>query len=311
MAIARLGRDSVSRGFSIGGSLSAGFQGDEPTGQAAISAGFNVSFTSEEVRFTSRPNLSSMRWLVSLPVVGWVSSSNPANPGRAAYGGYSWTPCALFGVQGDSINLVLTTTVNFGFDWTRGLRYDNKLVSVDDNRTFSVLTEEQVRSLRHNTTAKEPLAEPYPFTVLEYLQSRGKAGNDDGATDTFLNMALATQFFRLSGASNVDLRVVVPTNEAFRQFFVVENNALAFGGPNSTYQVFELIKRLMTGYPAKWSKNLDIDEIKKILSTDLVDVVPCNDGIVYVVNKVPSDLPEGLLDTEKAALDRMREPNPL
>jgi hypothetical protein len=144
------------------------------------------------------------------------------------------------------------------------------------------------------------------LTVLETLRSMARGPGKEGTTDTFLNMAVQTLFFRESSAANLDLFVYAPSNKAFQNYLNVEpDRGLKLGGPDSTFAVFTMVKNLMKPRPPGWSEYVDIDKLKAVLTTEDV-VIQCKDGVLIITSTVWSEFPAAVIDVDEAALEQMR-----
>jgi hypothetical protein len=127
---------SESVGFNIGGNLSAGSFAGEPILSAGVSGGFGAQFSSPSVKFAHSPVGHNVTWFVSLPGVGHVSPGVPANPFPPSYAGYKWYFGAIYVLTaGKPFSVRIRPSVEWGLDWTRGIRNDTKAWQPQDSQT--------------------------------------------------------------------------------------------------------------------------------------------------------------------------------
>jgi hypothetical protein len=218
--------------FNIGANLSLDTEGK---GQASLTGGFGVSFTSPEVTFAASPGNDNILWKVRLPKIGWVSPSVPANPGGASYNGYKWLPAVIFRVpKGKTCQLQINATVPWGYDYTRGIRNDTKTFSVSENYSFGP-----------DSFDSKPLPPKPELSILETLR-RGEWAHGE-QLNTFQTLLGGLDFANITRDledSNIKDTLVAPTDGAYAKYLKDLKNAQALAGPGKETAVIQAMQKL-------------------------------------------------------------------
>ena len=122
--------------FSIGGSLAGGMEGGKPLAVAGIDAGFGASYSAPSVTVAASPVGQLIRWDIKLPGVGFEMPGVPYNPKEPSYSGYTWYYGAIYAIpQDDVFSVWVRPTINWEFDYTRGIDYDDETWSPSGSDT--------------------------------------------------------------------------------------------------------------------------------------------------------------------------------
>lgn len=280
----------VTESYTVGGSLSGGFKGWEPTGSATLNAGFGVSFSTPEVTFSVSSDLTSVDWDVHLPCVGWQSPGRPPNPATASYNGYLWRPSAIFRVKkGDQFKAQITGEVDWDFDWTRGITYDQQQARFDQTFEYTGVSTEAGES------REEPL---YP--IVETLQRRPAEFATLVQALEFLDIA---RYFDNGITENT---LIAPTNEAFSQgLWGPSGAAERLLGPGTEDALNEYLRSLIlvgdvtkhAGSGRQVVRDVGGREVEVALRDGVLQcgdvplavrfTVPCTDGVIIGVDAMP------------------------
>ncbi|WP_122260902.1 hypothetical protein [Ornithinimicrobium cerasi] len=264
---------SFTLGGSVGGGGGVGPDGPEGSAEIGLNASVGVSFSSDSVRFAARPTLSSMEWRTDLPGVGFVSPAVPANPFRASYAGYEWSPALIYRVPvGADFKVTATLSVDFEYDWTRGITARSFTDSVTSS--YPPAAEEA-------TTGVEG-QQPPSMTILETLRSLASQGpGQPGQTDTFLAALESDWLTDAFGDSNLQTLVIVPTNQAIADYLDAHPDvALQSGGPLSPRWLSEWLSRhLFNIVPVTTGPDLDQAGMPP------GEYIACTDGLICLTDR--------------------------
>lgn len=260
--------ETVTIGFDIGASASVGADPTGPSGEAGVSASVSASFSASEVSFAARAGLTKLELAVNLPGVGWISAGVPANPGKASAFGYQWISGVVFSVQsGAPLKLKGSYTVDFDFDWTRGITNDTKTVKLSWDGTYD----------GEALSAEDPQSLP---TIKERLFSLARSPERDGITDTFIAALVATGNLSLFGETDLMTAVYAISNRGVEALFNDPATGRPLIGPGSSAALSKFIdERVVNLSPEEFAQQ---EAAFGSLADDGIETLPCSDGILFI-----------------------------